>query len=37
MYYQGYWNGDHGQVGHDHQSDRDREHRDYRDEHHDGH
>jgi len=37
MYYQGYWNGDHGQIGHDHQWDRDRERRDFHDDHHDGH
>jgi len=44
MYYQGYWNGNHGEVGHDHQWDRDRQRRDYqdrnrddhRDDHHDG-
>jgi hypothetical protein len=32
MYYQGYWNGDHGRSDHDHRSDRDRQRRDYRDE-----
>jgi len=34
MYYQGYWNGDRGRIEHDHQWDRDREHRDYRDDRH---
>ncbi len=31
MYYQGYWNGDHGQMGHDHHWDRNRKVRDYQD------
>jgi WXXGXW repeat (2 copies) len=30
MFYQGYWDGDHGRIEHDHQWDRDRDHRDYR-------
>ena len=30
MYYQGYWNGDRGRSEHDHQWDRDRQRRDYR-------
>ena len=30
QYYQGYWDGDHGQSGHDHQSDRNKRNRDYR-------
>ena len=29
MYYEGYWEGDHGQVRHDHKWDRDRDHRDH--------
>jgi hypothetical protein len=33
MYYQGYWNGEHGEVGHDHRWDRDRKYRDYQDRH----
>jgi len=37
MYYQGYWNGSHGEVGHDHHWDRDRQRRDYHDDHHDDH
>jgi hypothetical protein len=28
-YYAGYWDGDHGQIAHDHKSDRDRNNRDY--------
>ena len=36
LYYQGYWNGDHGRVEHDHRWDHDRGRRDFRDEHHDG-
>jgi len=38
MYYQGYWNGNDRQMGHDHQWDRNRQRRDYqdRDDHHDG-
>jgi hypothetical protein len=30
MYYDGYWEGDRGQMGHDHKSDRNRKDRDYR-------
>jgi hypothetical protein len=34
QYYQGYWDGDHGQVAHDHRWDRDRSHnRDYNHDH----
>jgi hypothetical protein len=33
MYYQGYWKGDHGDMGHDHQWDRNRQRRDYQDRH----
>jgi hypothetical protein len=29
MYYEGYWEGEHGQVRHDHKWDRDRDHRDH--------
>jgi hypothetical protein len=32
QYYQGYWDGDHGQVGHDHHNDRNRD-RDFRHDH----
>ena len=33
MYYQGYWNGSRGEVGHDHKWDRDRQRRDYNEYH----
>ncbi len=33
MYYQGYWNGSRGEMGHDHRWDRDRKYRDYQDRH----
>ena len=34
LYYNGYWDGDHGQVGHDHQWDKNRDHnRDYNRDH----
>ena len=33
MYYQGYWNGSHGEMGHDHHWDRDHQRRDYNEYH----
>jgi hypothetical protein len=33
-YYNGYWDGDHGQVGHDHSWDRDHNNRDFNRDHH---
>jgi hypothetical protein len=32
-FYAGYWDGEHGRVEHDHGSDRDRDHRDYKPDH----
>jgi hypothetical protein len=29
MYYQGYWDGDHGRMDHDHKSDKNSKDRDY--------
>jgi hypothetical protein len=36
MYYQGYWNGNNREVGHDHRWDRDRNRRDFQDRNGDG-
>jgi hypothetical protein len=33
QYYSGYWDGDHGQVGHNHGTDHDRNNRDYNHDH----
>ena len=33
-YHEGHWDGDHGPIGHDHHTDRDRDHRDFKDDHH---
>jgi hypothetical protein len=32
-FFEGYWDGDHGRVAHDHASDRDRDHRDFKPDH----